>query len=65
MTVCNICSRRRAGFKTQVKVAPHKVKEMELCGICYKKYMKLREVYETKAYLELVELIDKGQIKND
>jgi hypothetical protein len=27
--------------------------------------MKLREVYETKAYLELVELIDKGQIKND
>lgn len=54
MAICAICEKRRAGFRIPIKTSPYIEKELDLCGICYKKYTKLRETYAVKAYIEVV-----------
>lgn len=55
MATCDICKKRRANFPMTVKTAAFVDKDMTLCGVCYKKYIKLKEQYLTKAYKDLVE----------
>ena len=64
VVMCSFCNRRRAGFKTKVTVFPHLEKDMSLCGICYKKYVKLREFYSVKAYRDIIEQVKK-ETQND
>lgn len=64
MAICTICNKRRAGFRIPVKTSPYIEKEMDLCGICYKKYIRLRETYAVKAYTDIVAQTTKVN-KND
>jgi len=62
--VCKICSKRRAKFSALVKINIRCEEEMNMCKICYQKYIKLKERYIIKAYSDLIEQSQKVN-KND
>ena len=65
MQNCEICKRRRAGFKEKVYISPRITIDMDLCGICSKKYKKLKDFYLAKAYQDMIEHYEKVNAKED
>lgn len=55
--VCYFCNKRKAKYPTVIYPISRVEKEVELCCICYKKYLKLKERYLIKAYEAMMELI--------
>ena len=53
--ICKVCGKRDAKFPATVKINVNMEKDVEMCKICYQKYMKLRERYLIKAYADLIE----------
>jgi hypothetical protein len=53
--ICKVCGKRHSKFPVTVKISSMIEKDVEMCKVCYQKYMKLRERYLIKAYKDLVE----------
>lgn len=53
--ICKVCGKRHAKFPVTVKINVLYEKDIEMCKVCYQKYMKLRERYMMKAYTDLIE----------
>lgn len=58
---CFICKKRKAKYPTIVYPLLEMEKEVELCCFCYRKYIKLKERYLHKAYLDLITFYEKGE----
>ena len=52
--ICKICGKRHAKFPATVKTNSLVDKDIEMCKLCFQKYMKLRERYLIKAYDDLI-----------
>lgn len=50
---CYICRKKKAKYPTIIYPIMGMEKEVVMCCFCYKKYMKLKERYLFKAYLDL------------
>lgn len=53
--ICKVCGKRHSKFPVTIKNSQKIEKDIEMCKICYQKYMKLRERYIIKAYTDLIE----------
>ena len=51
---CHICEKKRAKYPTIIYPVAGVEKEVVLCAFCYKKYIKLKERYLSKAYIDLI-----------
>ena len=52
--ICKVCGKRHAKFPTVVKINSMIEKDIDMCKVCFQKYMKLRERYLIKAYDDLI-----------
>ena len=57
--ICRICGKRHAKFPVTVKISSTMEKDMEMCKVCFQKYMKLRERHLIKAYDDLIQQTQK------
>lgn len=53
---CYICEKKRAKYPTIIYPTLGVEKEVKMCWFCYRKYIKLKERYLHKAYLDLIKM---------
>lgn len=57
--ICEVCRKRKGSFPLTVKMDKKQEKDIIACKFCCRKYMLLRERYLIKAYVDLVEQVQK------